>query len=135
MKIGFDKLTAVLIFMVLASQAQAGAVDTLQQQYTAAGAGPFSAAAGEQRWKETHLDAKSGKQRSCQTCHTKDLTKSGKHARTGKVIDPMAPSANTERFTQVRDIKKWFKRNCKWVLGRECTAQEKGDFLEYLKGQ
>jgi hypothetical protein len=44
----------------------------------------------------------------------------------------MAPSANKERFTDVKKIEKWFKRNCNDVLARECTAQEKGDFLKYL---
>ncbi|MEA3244387.1 MAG: DUF1924 domain-containing protein, partial [Pseudomonadota bacterium] len=31
-----------------------------------------------------------------------------------------------------KKIEKWFKRNCKWTLGRECTAQEKADFLAYI---
>lgn len=134
MKRRFGKLTLAACLITLATQVQAGAVDTLQQEYRAAGAGPFSADAGKRRWTESHLDAESGKQRSCQTCHTEDLSQPGKHAKTGKVIDPLAPSANPERLTEVREIRKWFKRNCKWVLGRECTPQEKGDYLEYLKG-
>lgn len=44
----------------------------------------------------------------------------------------MAPSANPERLTDVRKIEKWFKRNCKWTLGRECSAQEKTDLLLYI---
>ncbi|MCW8907187.1 MAG: DUF1924 domain-containing protein, partial [Sedimenticola sp.] len=51
----------------------------------------------------------------------------------GKAIEPMAPTVNPKRLTEVKQIKKWFVRNCKWTLGRECTAQEKGDFLAYLK--
>jgi len=86
-------------------------------------------------WQEKHLDAKSGKDRSCETCHGTNLKVSGKHIRTGKVIDPMAPSVNSERFTDEKKIEKWFKRNCKWTLGRECTPQEKGDFLSFLKAQ
>ena len=31
-----------------------------------------------------------------------------------------------------KKIEKWFKRNCKEAWGRECTAQEKADFLTYL---
>ncbi len=46
----------------------------------------------------------------------------------------MAVSVNPERFTKTKKIKKWFKRNCKWAWGRECTAQEKGNFLTYFKG-
>lgn len=123
------------ICFISVSPAQAGAVDTLLNEYKAAGAGPFSAAAGERRWTEDHKDAESGKNRNCQTCHGKDLTKKGKHAKTGKVIDPLAVSVNSERLTDVKFINKWFKRNCKWVMGRACTAQEKGDFLEYLRLQ
>ncbi|MCP4267412.1 MAG: DUF1924 domain-containing protein, partial [Candidatus Brocadiaceae bacterium] len=67
------------------------------------------------------------------TCHGSDLNQAGKHVRTNKLIKAMAPSANPERYTKVKKIKKWFLRNCKWTLGRECTAQEKGDVLAYLK--
>ena len=80
-------------------------------------------------------DEETGKDRSCQSCHGKDLKASGEHIKTGKVIDPLAPSINKERLTDIKFINKWFKRNCKWTLGRECTPQEKGDFLEYLKTQ
>lgn len=56
----------------------------------------------------------------------------GKHSVTGKPIDPLAPAANPERFTNPAKVEKWFKRNCKDVLKRECTPQEKGDVLTYL---
>jgi hypothetical protein len=29
-------------------------------------------------------------------------------------------------------VEKWFKRNCNDVVGRACTAQEKGDVLAYV---
>ena len=45
----------------------------------------------------------------------------------------MAPSVNAARLSSRKQIEKWFKRNCKWTLGRECSAQEKGDLLAYLK--
>ncbi len=112
---------------------QASAVSELEAKYQAQGAGPFSATAGEALWTKTFVDAKSGNKRSCTTCHTTDQTKEGKHARTGKVIEPMAPSANPQRLTDIKKIKKWFVRNCKWTLGHECTAQAKGDVLAFLK--
>jgi len=128
-------ITTTLAFGLLINlEAHAGAVDSLQLEYQSQGAGSFSATSGEQMWKRRYLHKKSGKQRSCQTCHGKELTRSGKHARTGKVIEPLAVSANSERLTDIKFMKKWFKRNCKWTIGRECSAQEKGDFLEYLKG-
>ena len=47
----------------------------------------------------------------------------------------MAPSVNPKRLTDRSKIEKWFKRNCKWTLGRECTPQEKGDILTFLLAQ
>jgi len=69
---------------------------------------------------------------SCASCHTDNPLGPGKHVRTGKVIAPLAPGANPNRFTNAAKVEKWFKRNCSDVLGRVCTAREKGDVLEYL---
>lgn len=128
-------ITIVLCALSISTITHANAIETLQNDYHAAGAGPFSAAAGEKLWKSTYKNAKDGRNRSCQSCHGEDLSASGKHIKTGKVIKPIAPSVNGERLTDIKFIKKWFKRNCKWTLGRKCTAQEKGDFLEYLRSQ
>lgn len=87
----------------------------------------FSATRGEQFFKATH-----GNDWSCASCHTSNPVAAGKHASTGKAIDPLAPSANPERFTSTRKVDKWFKRNCNDVLSRECTALEKGDILAFL---
>lgn len=96
------------------------------QALQAAGAGPFSAAAGEALW----LQDNNG--RSCATCHGSDPARPGKHQKTGKPIDPMALHANPERFTDAAKTEKWFLRNCRWTLGRECSAQEKGDVITWL---
>ncbi len=69
---------------------------------------------------------------SCATCHGETPTGPGRHAKTAKVIQPLAPAANPQRFTDVAQVEKWFKRNCGDVLKRECTAQEKGDILAWL---
>lgn len=113
--------------------AMAAPVDDLLRSYQAAGAGPFSAAKGERMWSEAHTSPEGGEPRRCTTCHGADLTKPGKHATTGKAIEPLAPSANGERLTDVKFMEKWLLRNCKWVLGRECTPQEKGDFLAFIR--
>jgi hypothetical protein len=68
---------------------------------------------------------------SCSSCHTASPLNTGK-TRAGKAIDPMAVSLSPNRFTDIAKTEKWFGRNCKTVLGRDCTAQEKGDFIAYL---
>lgn len=68
---------------------------------------------------------------ACSTCHTQDARASGQ-TRANKVIDPLAPAANRNRFTDKAKTEKWFRRNCDDVLSRECTPQEKGDFISYL---
>ena len=55
--------------------------------------------------------------------------------RAGKAIEPMAVSKNPARYTNKDDVEKWFTRNCNDVLGRACTAKEKGDFITYMMGQ
>ena len=87
----------------------------------------FSAERGERFFKAKH-----GGEWSCSSCHTDNPAASGKHAKTGKLIEPLAPSANAARFTNPKKVEKWFKRNCNDVLDRVCTAQEKGDVLAYL---
>lgn len=78
--------------------------------------------------------AKGAKDWSCSSCHTKDPSKEGKHASTGKAIAPMAPAFNPERFVDEAKTQKWFRRNCNDVLGRECLAAEKANFMAYLMG-
>ena len=107
-------------------------VTQLLQDYRSQAAQPFSAEAGRQLWIQTFSDA-NGNKRSCTTCHTSDPKQAGKHTRTGKHIEPLAPSVRPERLTEERKIHKWLTRNCKWTLGRECNPQEKGDLLTYLK--
>jgi len=115
--------------------AQAVLVDDMIAEYAQESGKTFSAEKGKTLWNETHSSKKDGKLRSCNSCHTKDLTASGKHKKTGKKIDPLAPSVNNERLTDRKKINKWFKRNCKWTYGRKCTAEEKGHFLTYIKSQ
>lgn len=73
-----------------------------------------------------------GKFESCQDCHTADPRQGGRHARTHKAIEPLAPGVNKERFSDPEKVEKWFRRNCGEVLGRACTAREKADFIAYL---
>jgi hypothetical protein len=128
--------TLILSGFLVSMNVLAATPQELLQQYgaqakqeNAAFAG-FSADRGASlfRTERTHSD---GKAVSCSTCHTADPRNQGK-TRASKVIEPLAPIANPQRFTDPAKVEKWFGRNCKDVLERACTAQEKGDFIQYL---
>lgn len=87
---------------------------------------------GRQLWQKKFIGKGEFAERSCVSCHTKDLALSGKHVKTNKAIKPMAPAINPERLTDAKKVEKWFKRNCKWTMGRECSSQEKIDLLVYI---
>ena len=116
-----------LLLWGAASVAQAVTPQQVQSVYAAPGSDAFSAQRGASLWSREGIEG-----RQCGTCHGKDLTRSGQHARTRKDIDPMALSASPSRFSDPAKVEKWFKRNCKWTWDRECTSQEKGDLLEFL---
>jgi len=93
----------------------------------------FSAARGESLFSATHTGGKPDTP-SCTTCHTASPQNKGR-TRAGKEIDPIAVSRAPKRFTDPAEVEKWFGRNCKSVLGRECSAVEKGDFITFMMGQ
>ena len=75
---------------------------------------------------------KHGHEWSCASCHGESPTSPGRHATTAKVLEPLAPAFNPRSLTDSARVDKWFRRNCKDVLGRECTAGEKADVLAWL---
>ena len=94
--------------------------------------GPGSAVmTGHDLWVKEVSTAK-GK-RSCQSCHGKNLHLAGKHIKTGKRIKPMSRSEEPTRYTDQKKVRKWFRRNCRFAWGRECSANEKSAILAYLK--
>jgi Domain of unknown function (DUF1924) len=93
----------------------------------------FSAQRGDAFWHANHGGGKP-ETPACITCHTRDPRAEGQ-TRAGKMIQPMAVSKTPDRFTDPAKVEKWFRRNCKTVLGRLCTAVEKGDVITYLSGQ
>ena len=134
-------MKAVYLFILVltdlstgAALADRAAVSEMLYTYKLQGATKPDVQAGQRLWLDT-FTAKDGLERSCTTCHGDNLKQAGRHIRTKKLIKPMAPSVNPDRLTKTRDIKKWFKRNCKWTLGRECTAVEKADLLSFIKQQ
>ena len=121
---------AIGILMALAA-GTAGAADPLPAlEQSARAAGNFSGFSAE---RGAAFFRTKGSDWSCTTCHMADPRQPGRHTVTGKAIEPMATAVNPRRFTDVAKVEKWFKRNCNDVLDRECTAQEKGDVITYLR--
>lgn len=129
---GLTILSAVLfagsVYAAAPNEAMNGVLDGLRKE---AGVSSFSAEEGRKLYnmKRTHSQKKD--ERSCTTCHTANPAAPGKTT-VGKVIEPLSPGANAQRFTDPKKVEKWFKRNCEWVLERECTPREKGDFITYM---
>ena len=127
------------ILLSLAMPAAAGPTDAPLAEYATAskaGAADF-AGFSAQRGKAMHTQDFSGGKPdtpSCSTCHGEDPRQPGR-SRTGKTIEPMALSVNPGRYADAAKVEKWFRRNCKEVMGRGCSPQEKGDWLTYMKSR
>ena len=91
----------------------------------------FDAKRGEEIFTSKHI-GKKGKEISCTSCHTINLNNSGENTFTGKTIEPLSPKANPKRFTDVKEIEKWMKRNFNDVYNREEKKKKKGDVITYI---
>lgn len=94
----------------------------------------FDASRGERLFTDKHT-GKNGTQMSCTSCHTANLKTNGQNITTHKSILPLAPSINTQRLSDVKEVQKWLRRNFNDVYSREGTALEKGDVLTYIIAQ
>jgi len=124
-----------MLLLATGAQASEAVVQAQMEQYKQQGANAGDAARGKALWNESHMQAKLGEMVSCASCHHSDLSRTGEHIRTAKLIEPMAPSVNPERLSDPAKIEKWFSRNCEWTLGRDCTPQEKADFLAFIQSK
>lgn len=97
------------------------------ERWNARAGSPGQAARGEAFFASRH-----GGEWSCRSCHGAPPLQEGTHAGTGKPIAPLAPIANPRAFTDEARVDKWFRRNCRDVLDRECSAGEKADVLAWL---
>lgn len=126
-------LAGVAALLLMAGAASADpARDAIISGYADEAGVALEAARGEALFMADHTGGKP-ETPSCTTCHTRDMTASGQ-TRAGKEIAPMAVSVTPDRFTDIDKVEKWFGRNCNSVLGRACSAQEKGDILTWLSG-
>lgn len=131
---------ALALFALPVAVLAAGDRATLLSAYAAkakvsdAGFAGFSAQRGETLYRGnfTGGDARTP---SCATCHGADPRAPGRNAKTGRPIDPVAVSAAPQRYTDAAEVDKHFTRDCKSVLGRDCTALERGDYIAFMAGQ
>jgi cytochrome c peroxidase len=124
------RLAGMIALAASSLPVMAGSPQTMLAMYQDQSGNQGSASRGEKFFfaKRTHSN---GETVSCTTCHTENPKATGK-TRANKLIDPIAPVANKERFTDPAKVEKWFKRNCKDVLERACTGQEKADFIAFM---
>lgn len=129
-------LLAIALLAAPAAFAADAARDVIKAGYAkqaGPGFGGFSAERGRALFESRNTA--SPDYASCTTCHTADPTAQGRHAKTGRAIQPVAVSANPKRFTDAAKVEERFERDCQTVLGRVCTATEKGDYIAYMESK
>lgn len=129
------KICIALILLAMPGLVQAVTPVAMMQGYAARAeksAPDFKPSAERGRKFFTHKWNVKHRMPSCSACHGTDLTQDGKHVITRKRIRPLSPRADADRFTDTRKAEKWFRRNCKEVVGRACTAAEKADLLKFF---
>jgi hypothetical protein len=131
----FVRIVMLLGCAALSTAARAGTPQELLQAWRAEARAQSSQFAGFSAERGKSLYFSQPADWSCSTCHTNDPRGGGRHAVTTKPIKPLSPLAYPARFSDAAKVEKWFKRNCRDVLKRECTVVEKGDLLTFLMSQ
>ena len=115
--------------VVLSGEAAAATPAEIMSAYAAkAGMSP-AAERGEKLFISKN---KGGAFESCTDCHTASPTRTGRDQVTEKWMPALAPAANARRLTDTARVEAAFRLNCKDVLSRECSAQEKADVMSWL---
>lgn len=112
-----------------AAPAQAATPQEILAAYSAQAQAPASPERGQKMFV---TDYRQPLKLTCSSCHGEVPVKPHEHELSGKIIQPLAPGANPDRFTDAKKVENWFRNNCKDVVGRECTAGEKADLLAWL---
>ena len=73
-----------------------------------------------------------GKKVSCSSCHTANPADNGKDIVTHKLIKPLSPVTNPQRFSDLDKVEDKFVQHCNDITGRDCTAQDKVNYITYL---
>jgi hypothetical protein len=124
--------SAIVLLAVFAPAVHATPADLLAEYTAGARAAGVAAFAPSAPRGQAFFAQKHGGEWSCSTCHTANPAAAGRHAATGRPIAPLAPAANPARFADTKKVEKWFGRNCRDVVGRDCTPAEKADVLAWL---
>jgi hypothetical protein len=73
-----------------------------------------------------------GHEVACASCHTENPADPGKNIVTHKAIKPLSPRVNPDRFTDLAKVEDNFVDHCNDILGADCSAAEKANFITYL---
>ena len=121
-------LAAAALLLAAATAAKGATPAEVLAGYVAKAGAPGSAERGQKLFNTSFGRDYDG----CAACHGAVPTKDGKDLVSEKKIGPLAPAFNTARFTDAAKVEHNFRINCKDVIGRECTAQEKADVMTWL---
>lgn len=78
------------------------------------------------------IKAPNGKEVACASCHTNNPANTGKNIVTGRSIAPLSPLVNPKRFSDLEKVEDKFTEHCNDIIGADCTAAEKANFIAYL---
>lgn len=130
-------LAAVLGLAAVSAQADVANAVKLEKKYQA-----FAKTANPEYSGPSAVDGKlffnrkikgaNGKETSCSSCHTQNPANEGKNVVTGKPIAPLSPNVNFKRFADVDKVEEQFTKHCNEVIGADCTAAEKANYIAYL---
>lgn len=130
-------LIVLLGFTATLALADVGNAEKLVYKYSAIAkktnadyAGP-SAKAGKLFFNRKIM-LRNGKEIACASCHTSNPANPGKHIITGKTIFPLSPSVDQRRFSNLDKVEDQFTQHCNDIIGNDCTAKEKADYIAYL---
>ena len=130
-------LATLLGFAALSAQADVANAVKLEKKYAA-----FAKTANPEYSSPSAVDGKfffnrkiklaNGKEAACASCHTSNPADEGKHMVTGKPIKPLSPTVNYKRFADVNKVEEQFTLHCNDIIGSDCTAAEKANYIAYL---
>lgn len=124
-------LAGLVLALGAVAAAQAETPSQILDSYVKRAGAPASPERGQRLFTQ-RFTGKSSLFESCTDCHGTTPTKRGKDGVSEKAIEPLAPAANPKRLTDPNKVDNYLRINCKDVVGRDCSAQEKADVLAWL---